>query len=203
MIENPRTAFFDGIADKWDSWEDLPALATRLAAGLAQLGLRPDEVVLDVGCGTGNLTQALLAWLSPQGRVVAVDIAPRMIETARRKVPDARVEWHVADARSLPLPDASVDRVFCYSVWPHFDDCAAVAAELRRVLRPGGCLHVWHLAARERINEIHSSSGEAVGHDMLPPADETAALLARVGFSIMKVFEDQERYWITAVNPAR
>ena len=198
MTDNPRAAFFDGIAEKWDGWEDLDALARKLAAGLDELGVGKGELVLDVGCGTGNLTRALLERLSEDGRVVAVDISPRMVEVAKRKVADARVVWRVADARSLPLPDASCDRVICYSVWPHFEEREAVAAELRRVLRPGGRLHVWHLISREKINEIHASAGEAVRGDVLSPAAETAALISRAGFEVETAIDDGERYLVTA-----
>ncbi len=200
MDGNPRTAFFDGIAEKWDGWEDLPALARKLRAGLEEFGVGPDEVVLDVGCGTGNLTTALLARLSKSGRVVAIDIAPRMLELACAKNDDGRVAWHVAGAERVPLGDASVDRVFCYSVWPHFENVSSVAAELRRVLRPGGSLHVWHLAPRARINEIHASAGEAVCGDVLPPAGEVAALLGRCGFAVTAAVDDDTRYVVTAVN---
>jgi ubiquinone/menaquinone biosynthesis C-methylase UbiE len=200
MSVNPRAAFFDSIADKWDGWEDLPVLDAKLATELAELGVGPNETVLDIGCGTGNLTRAVLARLGRRGRVVAVDFAVRMIDLARRNVPDPRVEWHVADARSLPLPDGSCDRVFCFSVWPHFDDREAVATELRRVLRPGGCLHVCHLLARAKINEIHTSSGEPIERDILPPAKETADLLARLGFRVTAVFDNKERYLVTAIH---
>ncbi len=203
MNTNPKASFFDGIAEKWDGWEDLDALARKLATGLEELGVGADETVLDIGCGTGNLTLALLARLSTAGRVVAVDISPRMIETARRKVADERVTWHAGDARSLPLMDASCDRIICYSVWPHFDDRAAIIAEFGRVLRPGGYLHVWHLIARERVNEIHAAADAAVRHDLLPPAQETAQLLAGAGFQITSVVENQERYLVTVIKPAR
>jgi len=201
MTENHRTAFFDTIADKWDGWEDLPALERKLADGLEELGVRADERVVDVGCGTGNLTRALLSRLSQKGQVFAVDISPRMLEVAKQKVSDPRVSWHPTDARRLPIGDAACDRVFCYSVWPHFEDRAAVATELGRVLTPGGSLHVWHLIPRERINEIHAGAGEAVRGDVLPPAAETAELLAAAGFRIVTASESDGRYLVTAVKP--
>ncbi len=201
MTPNDRTAFFDTIADKWDGWEDLPALERKLADGLEELGVRADEKVVDIGCGTGNLTRALLARLSSQGKVIAVDISPRMIELAQRKVSDPRVTWHRTDAQQLPVNDAACDRVFCCCVWPHFDDRAAVAAELRRVLAPGGSLHVWHLIARDKVNEIHAGAGEAVRGDVLPPATETAELLASAGFRIVTASESDGRYLVTAVKP--
>jgi ubiquinone/menaquinone biosynthesis C-methylase UbiE len=198
-----KAAFFDGIAAKWDGWEDLPALAARLAAGIEELGVGPDEAVLDVGCGTGNLTAALLTVLSLAGKVTAVDIAPRMIEQARRKIRDRRVEWHVADVRRLPIPDSSCDRAICFSVWPHIGDRQAAAAEIGRVLNPGGVLHVWHLSSRARINEVHASAGESIHHDRLPPADETADLLSRCAFRVTTAIDDGERYLVTAIREGR
>jgi ubiquinone/menaquinone biosynthesis C-methylase UbiE len=202
MISNPRTAFFDGIADKWDGWEDLPLLAQKLAAGLDELGVGADESVIDVGCGTGNLTRALLTRLSDAGRVFAVDISQRMLEIARRKITDARVSWHAEDARRLPLADGACDRILCCSVWPHFEDHAIVAAELGRVLRAGGRLHVWHLISRERVNAIHAGAGDAVHGDVLAPAEETARLLATAGFRITTARESDSGYLVTALKPA-
>jgi len=200
MPDNAKAAFFDEIAEKWDGWEDLPSLAAKLDAGLVELGLGPDESVIDVGCGTGNLTKAILARMSPAGRITAIDISPRMIEEARRKISDARVEWRVADIVRLPFPDAAYDRVFCFAVWPHIGDAAAAAKEIARVLKPGGHLHIWHLVSREKVVAVHASAGAPVHHDVLQPAAETAALLERHGYRVMTTIDDQDRYLITAVR---
>jgi ubiquinone/menaquinone biosynthesis C-methylase UbiE len=203
LNDDPKISFFDGVAEKWDGWEDLPALAVKFAAGIGAFGVGPDETVLDVGCGTGNLTRALLAKLSPAGRITAVDIAPRMIEEARRKIKDPRADWRVADVRRLPLSDASCDRAICFSVWPHIDDRGAAAAELRRVLKPGGFLHIWHLASRARINGIHASAGGPIRHDVLPPATETSELLLWHGFRVTTSIDDEECYLVSAVRNGR
>ena len=203
MNRNPRAAFFDAIADKWDGWECLTALGHKFAAGFDAIGVNPDETVLDVGCGTGNLTSALLARLSANGRIVAVDISPRMIEVARDKVRDERVAWHAVDASRLPLSAGHCDRVFCFSVWPHFEDPGAAAIEFRRVLKPGGQLHIWHLISRARVNEIHATADAAVNQDRLLPAEEVAATLSRLGFQIASVADTAEHYLVTAIKPAQ
>lgn len=201
MSDDTKASYFDAIAGSWDGWEDLPAVAAKLGAGLDDLGVGPDETVLDAGCGTGNLTLALLARLSSSGRVIAVDVAERMIAEARRKVRDPRVEWHVADVRRLPLPDGACDRVICFSVWPHIDDPGAAAGEIGRVLKPGGHIHIWHLSSRGKINEVHASVDGPIRHDLLAPASETGALLERHGFFVEGLVDDADRYLVTASRP--
>ena len=120
IISDPRIEFFDSIADKWDVWHDLPVLARDLDACLAKFDIHESEAVLDVGCGTGNLTRVLLQRLGPAGRVMALDISTQMLALAQGKISDARVIWHHASAAKLPIEDESIDRIICFSVWPHF-----------------------------------------------------------------------------------
>jgi ubiquinone/menaquinone biosynthesis C-methylase UbiE len=195
-----KAAYFDRIATQWDGWHDADAVGATLAAGLAELGVGADETVLDVGCGTGNLTRALLRALSPAGRVEAVDLSPGMIAEARRKIGDPRVAWHVADVASLPIPDASCDRAICLCLWPHVERRETAALELRRVLKPGGALHIWHTLPRCRVNEIHAAAGESVCDDVLPPAGETAEVLSRCGLQVTEAIDDGERYLVSAVR---
>jgi ubiquinone/menaquinone biosynthesis C-methylase UbiE len=100
--------------------------------------LAADATVIDLACGTGVTTRAVLARLGQRGRVIAVDASATMLASARAQVTDGRVTWLRAPAEHLgehPLDD--VDAVVCNSAFWQTDMQATTAA-VRKVLRPGG-----------------------------------------------------------------
>jgi ubiquinone/menaquinone biosynthesis C-methylase UbiE len=98
-------------------------------------------VVVDVGCGWGRSLKKLRERFGAQ-RVIGFDIAPKMVEAARQEVAAAGIEAEVvlADSSRLPLPDASVDLLFCHQTFHHLVDQQRAIAEFFRVLKPGGTL---------------------------------------------------------------
>lgn len=200
-VEQPvdsRIVFFDSIAGAWDGWHDLPLLETRLQAEFDALGIQRDECVLDIGCGTGNLTKALLNRLDGAGRVIAADISSVMLEHAQNKINDPRASWLQAAAHRLPLVDSSCDRIICFSAWPHFEDLGAVLVEFARVLRAAGHVHILHFISREEVNQIHRQAHPSVHADLLAPVSEVAALFERNGFEILSVVDDASCYSLSA-----
>ena len=112
---------------------------------LDRVGLRPGDIVLELGSGTGVFTVAAAQRIGPQGRFVAVDIQPEMIKRVEQRVRTAglaNVETHTADAYHLPMPDESVDLAFLISVLEEVPDPLRALAELRRVLKPEGILSI-------------------------------------------------------------
>ena len=190
--------FFDTIAPQWDSWHDLQKVGSDLDKGLLHFGVRHDEHVLDVGCGTGNLTAALLHRLKENGRVTAIDISEAMINNARSKIKDPRVTWiHGSVETPGTVPD-SFDRIICFSVWPHLTNTEETGKLLYSILKPGGKLHIWHLISRDEDNRIHSQSSPAVKSHLLAPAREMASLLETIGFAIEETTDNEKEYLITA-----
>jgi ubiquinone/menaquinone biosynthesis C-methylase UbiE len=112
--------------------------ADGMARTLAAAGIQPGVEVLDVACGPGIVACAM----AQQGaRVHGVDLTPAMIEQARERQRDRRIEyvdWQVADARQLPFADRTFDIVVTRYSFHHMPDPAAVLREMRRVCRPGG-----------------------------------------------------------------
>lgn len=144
------------------------ALVRRLVAPL------PPGRALDVGCGGGGNTAVLrdLGW-----RVVGLEHSPVAAAlAARRGLAVAR-----ADARRLPVRDASVDLVMSTDVWEHVDDDAAVAAEAARVLRPGGRA----LVAVPCSMKLWSGHDVALGHVRRYERDQLAGLLDGAGLRLV------------------
>ncbi len=108
-------------------------------------GIRPGMTVLELGPGPGAFTLEAARRVGPNGRVVAVDIEPRMIELLKGAVERAgvtNVEPRVADAYHLPVPDSSVDLAFMVGVLAEIPDRRRALTELRRVLKPEGILSI-------------------------------------------------------------
>ncbi len=120
----------------------VPGVHERL---VEQAGIEPGHHVLEIGCGTGNL--ALRARRRhPDAQVTGLDPDPLALARARRKSDRAAagVRWDRGTAGELPYPDASIDRVLSAFMFHHLDEAEKrrTLAEARRVLAPGGRLHL-------------------------------------------------------------
>jgi SAM-dependent methyltransferase len=119
----------------------VPALFGQSAVMLvdaAEIG-RGDRV-LDVGCGTGVVAREAAKRLGPEGRVIGLDLNPRMLEVARRIAPE--IEWQQGDASDLPFDDEAFDVVVSQYAMMFFPDPSLALREMWRVLAPGGRLTV-------------------------------------------------------------
>ncbi len=135
---------FDRVAPRYDALNRILSAGRdagwrRRALSLARIG--PDEVALDVGVGTGDLSFGLLDASDAAARVVGIDLSAAMLAAAERRA-EERVETRfsgvLANAERLPFADAAFTRVVAGFAVRNFGDLAAGLREMRRVLRPGG-----------------------------------------------------------------
>jgi len=123
----------------------------------------PGERILDLAAGPGEVGFELLPRIQPGGVLLSTDVAPEMVEVARRRAATLGLEgiqFAVEDAAALTLPDASVDGIVCRFGLMLVPDMESAAAEIARVLRPGGrvVLAVW---ASSHLNPWITAGGRA------------------------------------------
>ena len=185
-----NAASYDKVADPQARWG---------AEVLERLPLDGDETVLDAGCGTGRVTELLLARL-PHGRVVALDASAAMLAQARGRLArfGDRVTYLHADLeRPLPITEP-VDAVLSTATFHWVLDHDALFANLASVLRPGGrlvaqCGGFGNIAALLRVaKEIHPGFRRL--HNF-QTAEATRERLERSGF------EDIETWLSAAPTP--
>ena len=110
-----------------------------------QACIQPDQRILEIGCGTGNLA-ILIKRLHPDAEVVGIDPDPKALARAQRKTwrEALSVQLDRGFAEELPYPDASFDRVLSALMFHHLgtEEKEKTLDEAQRVLRPGGSLHL-------------------------------------------------------------
>lgn len=141
-----RRALFDSVADLYEATR--PGYAHRIVdfvVTTAEVG--PGSRTLEVGCGTGQLTESLARFGLD---LTAIDIGPSMIETAKRRLADSPVTFLVTSFEDFPGGDASFDLIISATAF-HWVDPDIKFRKPARLLRPGGWLAL--LSAGERYDD--------------------------------------------------
>jgi SAM-dependent methyltransferase len=193
---DPRIAFFNQLAPNWDQCGPDPTTTLRRLCGLdGILGLRPGQEVLEVGCGTGQITGWLADAVWP-GRVVAVDFASGMLERARARGVDA--EFRLMDICDEQTVEQRFDLVLCFHSFPHFRDREAALRQMARYLKPGGQLVVLHLAGSAQLNAFHGTLDGPVRDDHLPEVSRWPEMLGPLGLRVMESLEREDLFLVKA-----
>lgn len=112
-----------------------------------RLAMAPGGRWVDVGGGTGAVTETILARANPAS-VIGIDPSEAFVGYARERIRDPRATFWIGDAATLPLPDAGADVAVSGLVLNFVPDPVAMLTEMRRVTRPGGtvAVYVWDYA---------------------------------------------------------
>jgi ubiquinone/menaquinone biosynthesis C-methylase UbiE len=159
---------------------------------LEQAAIQPNYRLLEIGCGTGNLS-ILAKQLYSAAEVVGIDPDPKALSRACKKAQRASllIDFRQAFSEQLPFPDASFDRVLSAFMLHHIqpDLKASALHEVYRVLKPGGSLHLADFEEGEHPRGHHFSSAQHP-HQASRFHHTIARLLEQTGFTgVREVFQ--------------
>jgi SAM-dependent methyltransferase len=167
-VSHSPTVALPPRADVWaagDAYEPYIGRWSRLAARdfIDWLALPSGGCWLDVGCGTGALTQTIAARSAPAA-VTGLDPSERFVAFARSRTQDPRASFRTGDAKALPFPDRTFDAVVAGLVLNFVPDPAQAVAEMKRVVRIGGtcAAYVWDHAGEMQLTRHFWSAAVAL-----------------------------------------
>jgi ubiquinone/menaquinone biosynthesis C-methylase UbiE len=143
-VKIKAAAAYNAAADHFDD-EALGVWAKYGGRTVERLALPSGASVLDVGCGTGASAIPAAESVGPNGKVIAVDLAERLLEIARHKAASRNlenIEFRLGDMEDLGYPDQYFDAVICVFAIFFVADVAKQIKELWRMVRPNGQLAI-------------------------------------------------------------
>lgn len=134
-------AMFDAIAPTYERVNRLASAGMDRRwreAMVREARVRPDDVLVDVACGTGDVVRTFASSVTPPRCLIGIDFAGQMLARACQRPPLPAVSWVQGDGLRLPVADGSASIVTCAFGIRNFQDLSAGLAEMWRVLTPGG-----------------------------------------------------------------
>jgi len=168
-----------GAASAWRKWAPKLAAQSRAATELVVQGaeLAPGMHVLDLASGTGEPALSVAKAVGKQGRVVATDLIPDMLDAAHENALAqglSNIQFRMADAEHLPFSQGEFDRVTCRFGLMFFPDVQKALTGIQRVLKPGGRVSflVWGTFEENPLFSV--TLGPFLKHVKVPPPQPDA-----------------------------
>jgi ubiquinone/menaquinone biosynthesis C-methylase UbiE len=191
---------------KWDrraaSWDDNRHGWFRLTQKrlVLQLDLKRNQVLLDLGCGTGWAVGYAAGLVEGRGEFYGIDISAKMIERAAANYADRKnIHFFQADAEELPFKNDFFDFIICTSSFHHYYRPDKVLSEVCRVLKPNGRIYILDLCTDSFLGRMinNHSRKQEVEHVSYYSTAEFKALFTRAG---LKHISDKQLW---AFNPVK
>ena len=199
QVRKPRGLFGKRIAKKMNI-----SHASLAKWGLSHISLRKDPVILDVGCGGGaNIKN--FAQIAANGKIFGIDYSATSVKVSN-EVNSSYIEKGIVEIRegsvsNIPFEDNSFDLVSGFEAYYFWPDLINDLKEILRVLKTNGELLLVNEGYKCENKEIRKvvENWAKLGNFKLHSPKEYGDFLTKAGFSEIKIYEEKEQGWITAI----
>jgi SAM-dependent methyltransferase len=166
--------------------------------GLTHVNIKPDYVILDVGCGGGK-TVSRLAHRAISGKVFGIDYSADMVEYSRKVnkklITENRAEIRKGSVEKTGFPDNFFDLVTAIETYYFWLILPDALKEIKRVLKPGGRLLMVNEMVKDGVYEVENAEMVEKTQVRLVPLEEIKQIMESVGFADVQVFTKAESPW--------
>lgn len=186
QLRKPEGEFALAVAEKMNEGN---AVINRTT--IDALAIKPNDQVLEIGMGNGFFVPEIMT-IDSSIRYVGCDFSEEMVAASKRHnqqfVEEGRAQFFHCEAVKMPISDHSIDKAFTVNTLYFWDNPAAIFAELKRVLKPGGLLAI---AIRPKASMANYPFVK-VGDFKLFSKEDVVELMSVNGFEIQEVLEKEE-----------
>ena len=186
-IENRN--FFNNLSSTWDEHN-----TCKIDIVFEVINLKENDVVLDVGCGTGILDKRIN--YITRSKVVGLDISDKMLEVAKKKNDIDDIIY--INQSFYDYNEGGFDKIIIYNAYPHFVLLEEFKEALYRNLKKEGLFLICHSLSRERLNEHHKYLSKDISRDLFD-VNKESSFYADL-FDIIKAYEDDDCFYILGMK---
>ena len=187
MMENVVKEFFDGKASNWDKLEN--KTQTWLNDFIIQhVPLRPHINVLDLGCGTGIISEII--YTQTNQLVKAMDLSTNMVKIAKEKHNPDHIEFVVDDFYHADV--SKMDMILCFNAYPHFVDISSFVSKAYHVLNDNGLLVILHSLSRKDLLRCHQGLSTEISRNLKHADEEAKPYLNH--FDVLETIDNDEMF---------
>jgi ubiquinone/menaquinone biosynthesis C-methylase UbiE len=170
--------------------------------GISHISIKPDAIILDIGCGGGKAVQEL-AMSSPYGKVYGIDYSEDMIQLSK-KVNEALIKKGLVEIKyglvsSLPFADKFFDLVTAIEAYYFWPDLNNDLKEIKRVLKPEGTLLIVNEVYKDDRFEKRNNKWAKLSDMRIHTPNEYKDFLTEAGYHSVEIDTIPQKNWITAI----
>ncbi len=198
-----RKQFFDNLAISWTeeskNFIKRKKIIEKKIFPLLKKFIKHNDVVLDLGCGTGILLPYLKSIVGDKGEVYALDFSEKMLNKAKEKFGD-KFLYIKANAYNMPFKNKKFNCIVCFDTFPHFVYKLKVLKEIKRVLKPKGYFVIVHSENKNIVNKNHIKTGGVIKDDLLPEEYKLFLWFKKIKFTIKEFLDNKKIYFVATEN---